>query len=92
MDLSKLTHLELLELRTQINNEITDLENRGKCAVFAIFSYGDWDYYIHKENAKKALNELITEGEVIWCEEEFKTKLTFVDTAHMKYCKDYKEE
>jgi hypothetical protein len=37
MDLSKLTQLELLDLRKKINDEINGYENRNKTKVFTVF-------------------------------------------------------
>lgn len=92
MDLTNLTYLDLIELRSQVNSEISKIDEREKSAVYGIYSYRDWDYYIEKTNATKALTDLLADDEVIWDKDEFKTKMAYVDSAHLKYCKDYKEE
>lgn len=92
MDLTEKTYLELLELRQQINQAIEEVGNREKVKVYSIYSYGDSDNYIEKSNANLALRELFEDDEVVWGEEGVQSKIIYIDSAHLKYCKDYKEK
>ena len=92
MDLANLTYLELLELRRQVNVEIEELDKRKRVKIYSIFSYGDWNNYISKESAANSLKEIIDEDEIVWDDEGIKTCARYIDEAHLKYCKDYKEE
>lgn len=92
MDLSNKTYLELIELRQQINQEIQEAVNRKKVKVYSICSFGDTENYIEKPNADLALRELFEDDEVVWSEDGVQSKVIYIDSAQLKYCKDYKED
>lgn len=52
MDLSKLTWLELIELRSQINEELKTVENRKKIKAFSVVAFDDKKVFLKYENAK----------------------------------------
>jgi hypothetical protein len=76
MELSKLTQLELLDLRMKVNQEIESYSNRDKIKVFRVFLQFDGaKCFYQKENAIKYLIGMI-ENDEVYDENDNEVKLT----------------
>jgi hypothetical protein len=89
MDLSKLTWLELIELRSKINEEIKTVENRAKIQAFSVIAYDVKNVFLNYEKAKAYLLECLSDDELFNDFDTLSFNSIFIDEAYSKYCKDY---
>lgn len=89
MDLSKLTWLELIELRSQINEELKTIENRKKIKAFSVVAFDDKKVFLKYENAKKHLLECLSDDDLFDVFDILSFNSVFIDEAYSKHCEDY---
>lgn len=91
-DLSKMTQLELLDLRFKIQQELDNYANREKTKVFAIFiEFTGTRYFIKEENALKAIAEM-TEEKAFFSGDKVEIKTAYLDNSNIEICEDYYEQ
>ncbi len=91
-DLSKMTQLELLDLRMKVNQELENYSNREKTKVCKIFvEYLGTRYFLKPVNAFKALTEMISQGEFFNGHGDVLIGNKFMDNASLDICEDYNE-
>lgn len=82
------THMDLLDMRMQINEALETYSNRTKTKVYSNFiPFVGWQHYIEEDNAKIALMYAIEEG--IYSDDEFEIKCSYLNDAELEYCRDY---
>jgi hypothetical protein len=91
-DLSKMTQMELLDLRMKVNQELDNYSNREKTKVCSIFvEFLGTRYFLKPENALKVLKEMIEEGAFFNDHDEVHIGNKFLDNAALDICEDYHE-
>lgn len=92
MDLGKLTYLELLELRKNVGDALSDYNNRNKHLVYCIKNDDDTTRYIEFDNAvhylkflTENISEYLFEGETVLTTQ-------YINDAELKFCIDYKNK
>lgn len=96
MDLEKMTYMELIDLSSQVKEQIKNISNREKTKAFKICCCGQCEFYLEKQNALNRLKELIEEDENDIYENFFGeddsngTTMIYLDSAELKWCKDLK--
>jgi len=96
MELTKLTHMELLDLQSKISEEFKERENRKKIRVFRVHVlFNSPEYYLSYDNA---LSSMITELNDEYNKEDFQNEpnpisisigVEFIDQSGVKNCKDF---
>jgi adenine-specific DNA methylase len=56
MDLSNYTYLELLDLRTKVNKEIINYDDKEKIEVYKVSEYGESIFFINPQSAWDYVN------------------------------------
>ena len=90
IDLSKLTEMELLDLRKQVNDELIDYENRNKTKVYTVFiELIGTKYFINKEVAISYLKDCIDE-DMLFDGNNATCGIKYLTDAEVEnYCQDY---
>lgn len=91
-DLQKMTYTDMLQLKMELNEQISKYDDREKTKVFTVFlAFDGMKYFIEKPNAIKYLQELITDGEV-FNGNEVKADEKYLTSAEVEqYCMDFKK-
>lgn len=90
MDFNKMTEMDLLELRKQVNDQLESYKDRDKTKVFTVFiAFIGIKYFIKKENAIQYLKDCIEEdmlfdGNEAKCHEKYLTQ-----SEVENYCSDF---
>lgn len=94
-DLNNLTWLELIELRSEVNQQIEKVSNRDKFPVYEINIGGNLERYIYRNNAMNRIKGIIkdyddyNEDDFFSEDYKFETSIVYFDSASLKSCDDY---